>query len=136
MNKKVVKIKGNHLLILLKHSLNATLNWQATSKLNTWIKGEYKSDRKRFTENYSNLTAENKAIYDQVGNDIKAYELFHLGANYKWNKDLTFSATIYNLFDKDFFKREQYTYGGATKYATSETNLEGRRLWLAMNLAF
>ena len=130
------KNKGEPFADTPEHSLNATLNWQATSKLNTWIKGEYRSERKRFTENYSNLTAENKAIYEQVGNDIKAYELFHLGGSYKMNKDLTFSATIYNLFDKDFFKREQYTYGGATKYATSETNLEGRRLWLAMNLAF
>ena len=130
------KNKGEPFANTPKHSLNATLNWQATSKLNTWIKGEYKSDRKRFTENYSNLTAENKAIYDQIGNEIKAYELFHLGANYKWNKDLTFSATIYNLFDKDFSKNESYTYNGVTKYKFTETSLEGRRLWLAMNLAF
>ena len=130
------KNKGEPFANTPKHSLNATLNWQATSKLNTWIKGEYRSERKRFTENYSNLTAENKAIYDQIGNEIKAYELFHLGANYKWNKDLTFSATIYNLFDKDFSKNESYTYNGVTKYKFTETSLEGRRLWLAMNLAF
>ncbi|MCT7406215.1 TonB-dependent receptor domain-containing protein [Aliarcobacter cryaerophilus] len=128
--------KGEPFAKTPKHSLNATLNWQATSKLNTWIKGEYKSDRKRFTEKYSNLSPENKAIYDQIGNEIKAYELFHLGANYKWNKDLTFSATIYNLFDKDFSKNESYTYNGVTKYKFTETSLEGRRLWLAMNLAF
>ena len=130
------KNKGEPFANTPKHSLNATLNWQATSKLNTWIKGEYRSERKRFTENYSNLTAENKAIYDQIGNEIKAYELFHLGANYKWNKDLTVSATIYNLFDKDFSKNESYTYNGVTKYKFTETSLEGRRLWLAMNLAF
>ena len=128
--------KGQPFANTPKHSLNATLNWQATSKLNTWFKGEYKSDRKRFTDKYSNLSAENKAIYDQIGNEIKAYELFHLGANYKWNKDLTFSATIYNLFDKDFSKNESYTYNGVTKYKFTETSLEGRRLWLAMNLAF
>lgn len=130
------KNKGEPFANTPEHSLNSTLDLRITNKLNTWLKGEYRSDRKRFTENYSNLTAENKAIYEQVGNEIKAYELFHLGANYKWNKDLTFSATIYNLFDKDFFTGEKYIYNGETKYINSDTDLEGRRLWLAMNLAF
>jgi outer membrane receptor for ferrienterochelin and colicins len=68
--------------------------------------------------------------------------LFHLGANYKWDKDLTFSATIYNLFDKNLYKHEPYTYisgtppKSTTAYADTDANLEGRRLWLAMNLAF
>ena len=30
----------------------------------------------------------------------------------------------------------QYILNGVTKYKFTETNLEGRRLWLAMNLAF
>ncbi|OCL83509.1 TonB-dependent receptor domain-containing protein [Arcobacter porcinus] len=118
-----------------EHSVNATLNWKVTPKLSTWLKGEYRSDRFRFTEKYENLNAENKAIYDQLG-DVNSYALAHLGGSYKWNKDLTFSATIYNLFDKDFFSRDQYTYNGTTKYASSDTVIEGRRLWLAMNLTF
>ncbi len=118
-----------------EHSLNATLNYQATSALNLWLKGEYRSDRLRYTKNYDNLEAEEKNIYDQLG-DINSYTLAHLGGSYKWNKDLTFSATIYNLFDKDFFSRDQYNDNGTIKYAVSDTVIEGRRIWLAMNLTF
>ncbi|MBL3520655.1 TonB-dependent receptor [Arcobacter lanthieri] len=134
--KKAGPNKGEPFADTPEHSLNATLNYQATSALNLWLKGEYRSDRLRFTEKYNNLSAENKAIYDQIGNDIKSYTLAHLGGSYKVNKDLTFSATIYNLFDKDFFSRDKYTYNGQTKYASSDTVIEGRRLWLAMNLTF
>ncbi|WP_257120180.1 TonB-dependent receptor domain-containing protein [Arcobacter vandammei] len=119
-----------------KHALNATLNYQATKDLNLWFKGEYKSDRKRFTQKYENLSDDNKNIYDQLG-DLKAYEIFHLGGSYKWNKDLTLSATVYNLFDKDFYKRSEYTnLAGNKVYSADNANIEGRRLWLAMNLKF
>ncbi len=119
-----------------KHSLNATLNYQATKEFNLWFKGEYKSDRKRYLKNTENYTAAEKNLYDQLG-DLKAYEVFHLGANYKWDKDLTFSATIYNLFNKDFYTRSSYNLiNGNKAYAADEPNIEGRRLWLAMNLSF
>ena len=136
------KNKGEPFANTPKHSLNATLNWDINAKLSTWLKGEYKSARQVFTEKYENLSVANKARYDQVGAEINAYELFHLGANYKWDKDLTFSATIYNLFDKNLYKHEPYTYTSGTPpksttaYADTDANLEGRRLWLAMNLAF
>ena len=135
--KKAGPNKGEPFAKTPEHSLNATLNWQITPALNTWLKGEYRSDRLRFTEKYDNLTAENKLIYNQVGNEIKSYTLAHLGGSYKWNKDLTFSATIYNLFDKDFFKGDNsyVDASNVTRYA-SDTVLEGRRLWLAMNLSF
>ncbi len=108
------KIQGEPFANTPKHSLNATLNWDINAKLSTWLKGEYKSARQVFTEKYENLSVANKARYDQVGTEINAYELFHLGANYKWDKDLTFSATIYNLFDKNLYKHEPYTYISGT----------------------
>lgn len=129
------KNKGEPLISTPKHTLNATLNWKATEQISTWLKGEYRSDRKRFTEAYSNLSAENKVIYDQIG-DIKAYSQFHLGGSYKASKDITFNATVYNLLNKDFSKSESYTFGGVQKYKFTETSLEGRRLWLSMNVAF
>ncbi len=135
--KKAGDDKGEPFATTPKHAINATLNYQATKDLNLWLKGEYRSDRFRFTQKYDNLSADNKLIYDQIGNDINSYALAHLGGSYKWNKDLTFSATIYNLFDKDFFSRDKYVdASGNTKYAVSDTVIEGRRLWLAMNLTF
>ena len=120
-----------------EHSLNATLNYNATSALNFWLKGEYRSDRLRFTKKYNNLKEEDKLIYDQIGNKIDSYTLAHLGGSYKVNKDLTLSATVYNLFDKDFFKGKNLYINSSGKpdYA-SDSVLEGRRLWLAMNLTF
>jgi len=123
-----------------EHSINATLNWETTSKLTTWIKAEYRSERKRFTENYSNLDAEDKAIYDAVG-DENAYSLFHIGGSYRVNDALTFNGTIYNIFDKDFYDgMTEYTWNDngtmTTKVVNTEANLEGRRLWLSMNVTF
>ncbi|MCT7446251.1 TonB-dependent receptor domain-containing protein [Aliarcobacter skirrowii] len=133
---KTGKDKGESFANTPEHSLNATLNWKVTQKFSTWFKGEYKSDRKRFTQKYENLSAENKEVYNQIGNEIKAYELFHIGGKYKLNKDLSFNAAIYNLFNKDFSKSESYVYGGQTKYKFTETSLEGRRLWVSMNYTF
>ncbi|TLT08532.1 TonB-dependent receptor [Aliarcobacter thereius] len=129
--------KGEPFTATPEHSINATLNYKVTNDLNLWLKGEYRSDRFRFTEKYSNLSADNKLIYDQIGNKINSYALAHLGGSYQVNKDLSFSATIYNLFDKDFFSRDKYVdASGNTKYASSDTVIEGRRIWLAMNLTF
>ena len=117
-----------------KHMANATLNYQTTPKLLTWLKGEYRSKRARYTSSYA-VGSEEEAIMNQVG-DVKAYALFSLGANYQVTKYLNVTASIYNLFDHDFLKRSEYVYNGVTKYAVSETNLEGRRLWLGFNVTF
>jgi outer membrane receptor for ferrienterochelin and colicins len=59
---------------------------------------------------------------------------------------VTFSATIYNLFDKDFTSGSYYTTntgttGWASDYtqigqSTSGTLEEGRRLWLSTVIEF
>ncbi len=85
------------------------------------------------------------AVYDQVGNELGAYSLFHLGASYRASQNLTLQAAIYNLLDKDFLRSDAYIGSNGLDYvseyshstrSTSGYIPEGRRLWLSANLAF
>jgi outer membrane receptor for ferrienterochelin and colicins len=137
--------KGAPLTNTPEHMLHARLSWQTTDRLNLWFKGEYRGERKRFTDRYENLTAANQALYDAAG-DLKAYEVFHLGGSFRASENVTLNATIYNLFDKDFTEGTYYTTntgstGWASDYiqsaaATTGTLEEGRRLWLSANFTF
>lgn len=137
--------KGAQLTNTPEHMAFARLQWDATDRLSMWFKGEYRGDRKRFTNRYENLSAANKAVQDQVG-DLKAYEVFHLGGAYRASDNVTLTATIYNVFDKDFLKGSYYTTNtGATSWtsdyiqsgrAVEGTLEEGRRLWLSATIDF
>ncbi|MFV9684059.1 TonB-dependent receptor domain-containing protein [Pseudomonas sp. NY15367] len=137
--------KGAPLTNTPEHMAHARLSWAANDRLTLWFKGEYRGERARFTDRYENLTAANKALYDAAG-DLKAYEVFHLGGSFKASENVTFSATIYNLFDKDFTSGSYYTTntgttGWASDYtqiaqSTSGTLEEGRRLWLSTVIEF
>ncbi|KRW62786.1 TonB-dependent receptor domain-containing protein [Pseudomonas sp. TTU2014-080ASC] len=152
--------KGQPLTNTPEHLANLKLAWQANDRLNLWLKSEYRGERARFTSKYENLADDNgryttnQSIYDTLGKNTKDYTLFHLGGSYRATENLTFNATIYNLFDKDFTRGkayETYTYnnsGRLTKdiaYGTdyiqstqSTTGVmeEGRRLWLSANITF
>ena len=72
----------------------------------------------------------------QLG-DYKGYALFHLGGSYDVTKNLRFSATVYNLFNKDFVRYVDYDNGGTPAYAAQYANLqEPRRLWLSATVDF
>ena len=110
-----------------KHMFNAKLDWSVSQQLNAWVRGEYRSDRFR----------DDAVARAQLGN-YKSYAQFHIGGNYKLNKQVTFSAAIYNLFDKDFLKYASYQNAtGAKTYTGLYNNMqEGRRLWISANLEF
>lgn len=137
--------KGGPLTNTPLHMINATLNWNATERLALWLKGEYRSERSRFTDRYVNLSADDRATVDQVG-DLKAYEVFHLGGTFKVSDNVNLNATIYNLFDKDFLDGEYYLNGrGARTWGSHYAHIgrsatgtieEGRRLWLSINMTF
>ena len=111
-----------------RHMLNAKLDWKVDDKLTTWVSAEYRSSRWR-----DNTTAAGAAARAALG-DYKATTQFHLGGSYRVNTSLTLSATIYNLFDKDFLEYAQYA---PNAYAALYNNmLEGRRLWVTANLSF
>jgi outer membrane receptor for ferrienterochelin and colicins len=125
------------------HMAFARLNWQATDRIDLWFKAEYRGERSRFLQRTANISdADNKLLAEQVG-DLKAYEVFHLGGSLRASDNLTFNATIYNLFDKDFTTGTYYNDGQnwTSDYAqigrsTDGTIEEGRRLWLSANFTF
>ena len=107
-----------------KHMLNASLNWQTTDRLSTWLRGEYRSER------FRGVGAERTAL-----GDYKAYELFHLGGSYELNDRVTINAVIYNLFDRDFVSL--IPYGAPVAYGSEyANNQEPRRLWLSARVDF
>jgi len=151
--------KGEPLTNTPKHLANAKLDWQTTDRLNLWLKSEYRGDRARFTSKYENLAdngrySTNQSIYDTLGKNTKAYTLFHLGGSFRASENVTLTASIYNLFDKDFVDGKAYTtysysssgalttdtaYGTDFAHSTSGTTgvmEEGRRLWLSANITF
>ena len=159
--------KGAPLTNTPEHLANAKLAWNATDRLDLWLKGEYRGERARFTSNYRNLANDdgtystNQSMWDTLGSNTDAYTLLHLGGSFKASENVTLTATIYNLLDKDFAKGRGYTTystpstsggvttpGGSpngTTYGTDFANFgqsttgtvqEGRRLWLSANITF
>lgn len=127
-----------------KHKASAKLNWAATEQANLWLAANYRGESRRFDGLTEDLTGQDKALYDAVG-DIKAYTLFDLGAAYRINKSFSVNATIYNLFNKDFRQYSAYEYNGDTYYASQYSHfsrstkgavLEGRRVWISANYSF
>lgn len=128
-----------------KHVASATLNWNINNQWSAWLQAEYRGKSRRFNNDYANFSADEQREYSAVG-DIRGYSLFNLGAQYRMNKNVTFSATIYNLFDKDFLKFKQWTNAaGQTQWAspyvkssqsTKGSIPDGRTLWLRANIQF
>lgn len=120
--------KGKPLSDSPKHAINAKLSWLVDDRLNTWLRASYRSSRHRSDE----------LIRSQLG-DYKAYATVDIGAAYKLSKNLTVSASINNLFNKDFQEYGRYTdaRGRATSGPLYPTNTKtGRNVWLSMNAQF
>lgn len=112
-----------------EHMANAALRWNPDQRWSAWLKAQYESERYRNRERVRGAPS-----YADLG-DFKSFTLVHLGGNYKATESLTFSATIYNLLDKDFVDYRAYDNGASygNVYANSE---EGRRLWVSANVTF
>ena len=107
-----------------EHMLNANLRWNATDRLNLWLRGEYRSSRYRGAGDAQTALG-----------DYKAYSLFHLGGAYRIDDNLTVNAVVYNVFDKDFVSL--LPYGTPVAYAPEfANNQEPRRLWVSVTAAF
>ena len=137
-------VKNGQLANTAKHIASAQLDWTANDKLRMWVRGEYRGKSPRFTGAPENLTGNNQAIYQAVG-DLKAYELFHLGGSYQVNKSLTLNANIFNLFDKDLRKYQQVALGNTPTWVSeyfqggasvSGTTQPGRTFWISANVLF
>lgn len=134
-----------------RHSLNASLRWEAGER-STWrIRGEHFSSRARFPNRYENLAAADQAIQRGLG-DLKPYSQVHLEFNYRASERLAISAVLYNLANTDFVDCGYYenelgnTVCGARYFqlgrlpaghtTTWGGNKERRRLWLSARFDF
>ncbi|MFY9088916.1 TonB-dependent receptor domain-containing protein [Arcobacter aquimarinus] len=115
-----------------KHMYNATLDYQATTKFNTYL--QYSGEVDRFNIRYADSTSGNyKDLY------YKDYSIWNLGASYKVDKNLTFNGRVNNLFDKDFMEYDAVAQGsGRTPYYYEQySNISaGRNFWLSANYTF
>lgn len=119
-----------------KHKASATLNWDINNQWSTWLQAEYRGKSRR-----ADTITPSSAEYRAMGADLKAYSLLHLGARYQATKNVSLSANIYNLLDKDFRK---FTKVGNTWYnpyiagtrSTKGSIPDGRTLWLRANVQF
>lgn len=65
-----------------------------------------------------------------------------MGGSYEVNKNVTLSASVFNLFDKNFVNYGATKVGANVPAANANwTNsyrqvLEGRRLWVSANITF
>lgn len=118
--------KGLPVVNTPKHMLNGNLRWKPAESLSTWVRAEVRSGRYRGT-----------GIEQTQLGDYKGYALFHLGGSYDVTKNFRVSATVYNLFNKDFVRYVDYDNGGTLGYAAQYANLqEPRRVWLSATVDF
>ena len=138
-------VKTGQLALTAKHIATAQLDWNPDAQWRLWLRGEYRGKSPRFNALPESLSAANRAIYDVVGDNTKAYGLLHLGGSYELSKSVTLSANIFNLLDKDFRQYRlinangtptqinEYFQGGASIAGTTPP---GRTLWLTANVKF
>ena len=137
--------KGAPLSYTPKHMANARLNWQATEDMNAWLSARYRGKAPRFTENYDNLSAVQKKVYDDKGANLKAWTVLDMGLSYKLTKELTLNTAVNNVLDKDFSDVTLYQVGRNSTYAgdyfqtaqsTTGYVIPGRNYWVSLNYQF
>ncbi|MBZ2189810.1 TonB-dependent receptor [Alcanivorax sp. JB21] len=127
--------KGLPLVNTPEHMANAYLDWFATQDLTVTLGAEARSKRYRGVANASGPQGQQLLEY------YKSYELFHLGARYQVNEDLTFNARINNLLDTNFVDRTCVPDNPAniSSYTCNDNyriQEYGRSLWLSANMRF
>lgn len=138
-------VKTGQLAFTAKHVASAQLDWKPDAQWHLWLRGEYRGKSPRFNALPETLSAANKAIYDAVGDQTKAYGMLHLGGSYELSKSVTLSANIHNLLDKDFRQYRQVQVNGTptqiNEYFQGGSSIAGatpagRTLWLTANVKF
>lgn len=119
-----------------RHMANASLDWQATDKLNFLLSSEMRSKRYR---SYDTTNAR-ELFY-------KSYTVLHLAASYEVNSWLTFNGRVNNLLDEDFTTYDtafvdldgdgRYQSTGEVAFLDHYNNKDkARSFWLSVNARF
>jgi outer membrane receptor for ferrienterochelin and colicins len=113
-----------------KHMANAALEWAVSDSFSTQLTWEARSKRFRDVDDDGN------ALY------YKAYDVLHLGAQYRFRNHVTVNARIQNLLDRDFtsFQTAWTDNGDGTwtpAYVDDYNNKDkARNYWLSVNFSF
>ena len=110
--------KGKPLNNVAKHMFNASLDWQATQRVNLWVQGNY---RGKTTGDWSTNSGGGR----QNGVKYPSYTFADVGVVYRPQDDLSLKAGVYNVFNKEVTTDGDYAY-----------NLDGRRLIFALTKSF
>jgi outer membrane receptor for ferrienterochelin and colicins len=119
-----------------RHQANATLNWQAASRLNLFVSSEARS--KRFRD-----------VDPDTGGQrhYRNYAVVHAGASWEASGWLTVNARVNNLLDRDFTTYDTffvdldedgfYRGDGEVSYLDHYNNKDkARSYWLSLNVKF
>lgn len=124
--------KGRPLTNTAEHMANVTADWLINSALSVQLTSEYRSDRFRGV---------NSATGDFQY--YKGYHVMHLGGQYQFSPNLTLTARVNNLLDKDFTSFDSdfvlnTTTGEYSLSATDHYNNKdkARNFWLSLNVSF
>ncbi|WP_420842139.1 TonB-dependent receptor domain-containing protein [Halorhodospira abdelmalekii] len=145
--------EGDPLTSVPDHMLNATLAWQATPQLETFLSAEYRSSAFRPRNYHEPMTGGNSqgAVEEgwrdsnRVIGDFSGYTLWNLGANYHVSDNVRLNGVITNLLDKDFKDYKTYDRcdgGGCTVVEEGglsnryNTILPGRAFFVSVSADF
>lgn len=101
--------KGEPLNDVAKHMFNASLDWQASEKLNLWTQINYRGETSGRWQTGTSGSSSNGVTYP-------AYTFADVGLVYKPSRDLSLKFGIYNVTNKEVTTDEDFAY-----------NLDGRR---------
>lgn len=142
--------RGDPLVSVPAHMLNARVDWQATALLRTFVSVEYRSSAYRprnFHEPQTGGSSQGAVapgVRDSnvVLGDFKGFTQVDLGAAMRLGKHMTLTGVVYNLLNTDFKDYVSYSRcanAGCTAFATGFSNrfnniFEPRRFYLAIGI--
>ena len=110
--------KGKPLNDTAKHSFNASLDYQATERLNLWTQFNYRGSTSGRWQTGTSGSSSNGVTYP-------AYRFFDAGVGYKATEGLTLKAGVYNIGNEKVNTDDGFNY-----------NLDGRRYIFSLTQAF
>lgn len=133
------KETGDYLSVIPKFTLNSSVDWQATEQLSlltsvTWY-GRQKPKKYDFNGDL---------VTDSSTNQLSPYSIVNFSGKYQFNKNVTLSMGIDNIFDKRLFREgnasslKNPTTGVVTVYGAGAAtyNESGRTFFVSTNIAF
>ena len=125
MRKSINKDTGNPLSVIPKYTINSSLNWQPTEKLDAALNVTYYGKQKA-----RSVILNNKESYEGLSNQtVSPYGLVGISAGYRFNKNLNARLGINNLFNKRLYR--SYNNSSAQSY-----NEPGRAYYGSLKLSF